>query len=79
MDCSPHLFEDKLGLEGLALPLGAPYSHDQRHLYFACKTAFLDHVVLCDVELQHRPCCEENLRGYICPKDSELQLAASEA
>ena len=56
LDALPHLLENKLGLEGLALPLGAPYAHDQGHLYLACKTAFLHHVILCDVKLQHRLC-----------------------
>lgn len=37
--CLPHFFEDKLSLEGLALPLGAPNAHDQGHLDLACKTS----------------------------------------
>lgn len=52
----PHLFEDKLSLEGLALPLGAPNAHDQGHLDLACKAAQLCHVVFCYVELQCMPC-----------------------
>lgn len=56
LGCLPHLPEDKLGLEGLALPLGAPDAHDQGHLDLACKTAQLCHVVLCYVELQCMSC-----------------------
>lgn len=55
LDCLPHLPEDKLSLEGLALSFRAPYAHDQGHLDLACKTAFLRHVVLGYVELQCMP------------------------
>lgn len=75
VDCSPHLLEDKLGLEGLALAFGTPYSHDQGHLYFACKTAFLSHVVFCDVELQHRPGSE--FKEVQITKSFELQLGCT--
>ena len=50
----PHLLENKLTLEGLALSFGPPDAHDQRHLDFAGKAALLHHVVLGDVHLQPR-------------------------